>query len=93
MRAEQIGRMHCRGRHRVTSLHSKAPRKTLAPRLAPGHRIRGSSADARAVVEGQLDYLQKRGPIRMCVAPDWMPIEGIDEHGRHVGMAARSADN
>jgi len=24
----------------------------------------------------------------MCVAPDWMPIEGIDERGRHTGMAA-----
>lgn len=24
----------------------------------------------------------------MCVAPDWMPIEGIDREGRHAGMAA-----
>ena len=24
----------------------------------------------------------------MCVAPDWMPIEGIDEQGQHTGMAA-----
>ena len=24
----------------------------------------------------------------MCVAPDWMPIEGIDGNGRHTGMAA-----
>jgi diguanylate cyclase (GGDEF)-like protein len=38
--------------------------------------------------ERELAYLQGRGPIRMCVAPDWMPIEGIDEHGRHTGMAA-----
>ena len=36
----------------------------------------------------ELAYLQSRGPIRMCVAPDWMPIEGIDAHGRHTGMAA-----
>src|SRR6185436_20157736 len=36
----------------------------------------------------QRAYLQRRGPIRMCVAPDWMPIEGIDGEGRHVGMAA-----
>src|SRR6202008_4772505 len=27
-------------------------------------------------------------PIRMCVAPDWMPIEGIDRQGHHTGMAA-----
>lgn len=36
----------------------------------------------------ELAYLQGRGPIRMCVAPDWMPIEGIDRGGRHTGMAA-----
>lgn len=46
---------------------------------------------ARAAVQWsprELAYLQSRGPIRMCVAPDWMPIEGIDERGRHTGMAA-----
>ncbi len=36
----------------------------------------------------ELAYLRSRGPIRMCVAPDWMPIEGVDSQGRHVGMAA-----
>jgi polar amino acid transport system substrate-binding protein len=36
----------------------------------------------------ELAYLQSRGPIRMCVAPNWMPIEGIDAQGRHTGMAA-----
>src|ERR1043166_3557292 len=46
---------------------------------------------ARAKVHwsnSELAYLQSRGPIRMCVAPDWMPIEGIDRNGRHDGMAA-----
>jgi diguanylate cyclase (GGDEF)-like protein len=46
---------------------------------------------ARATVrwsDRELAYLRSRGPIRMCVAPDWMPIEGIDRNGRHVGMAA-----
>lgn len=46
---------------------------------------------ARASVQWsprELAYLQGRGPIRMCVAPDWMPIEGIDRNGRHTGMAA-----
>ena len=36
----------------------------------------------------ELAYLESRGPIRMCVAPDWMPIEGIDSDGRHTGVAA-----
>jgi diguanylate cyclase (GGDEF)-like protein len=46
---------------------------------------------ARAKVQWskpELAYLQSRGPIRMCVAPNWMPIEGIDRDGRHTGMAA-----
>lgn len=46
---------------------------------------------ARAVVrwsDREITYLRNRGPIRMCVAPDWMPIEGIDRNGRHAGMAA-----
>lgn len=36
----------------------------------------------------ELAYLQSRKPLRMCVAPDWMPIEGIDRAGRHTGVAA-----
>jgi hypothetical protein len=36
----------------------------------------------------QRAYLRSKGAIRMCVAPDWMPIEGIDRKGRHAGMAA-----
>ncbi|HUO83687.1 MAG TPA: transporter substrate-binding domain-containing protein, partial [Thermoanaerobaculia bacterium] len=36
-------------------------------------------------------YLQRRGPIRMCAAPDWMPMDGIRD-GRHVGMAADFMD-
>jgi len=34
------------------------------------------------------NYLQKRGPITMCVDPDWMPFERINESGQHEGMAA-----
>ncbi len=56
-------------------------------------RAEGASAidPARANLKWsprQLVYLQSRGPIRMCVAPDWMPMEGIDQNGRHAGMAA-----
>lgn len=46
---------------------------------------------ARAKVEWsptELAYLKARPAIRMCVAPDWMPIEGIDRNGRHTGVAA-----
>ena len=47
------------------------------------------SAEARTILSPeQQEKLSKRGPISMCVDPDWMPFEKIDADGRHVGMAA-----
>lgn len=31
-------------------------------------------------------YLQQISEIRMCVDPDWMPYDGIDEQGQHIGI-------
>lgn len=36
----------------------------------------------------EASYIQQAGTIKMCVDPDWMPFERIDEHGRHEGIAA-----
>lgn len=33
-------------------------------------------------------YIRHAGPIRMCVDPDWVPFERINEQGRHEGIAA-----
>jgi diguanylate cyclase (GGDEF)-like protein/PAS domain S-box-containing protein len=33
-------------------------------------------------------YLQDKKSIKICVDPNWLPLEAIDEEGRHVGMAA-----
>ncbi|MGD9007118.1 MAG: transporter substrate-binding domain-containing protein [Desulfobacteraceae bacterium] len=33
-------------------------------------------------------YLAGKGPLRMCLAPEWPPIEWIDENGRHQGISA-----
>ncbi|MGB0563895.1 MAG: transporter substrate-binding domain-containing protein [Spirulinaceae cyanobacterium] len=33
-------------------------------------------------------YLQRKGTIQMCVAPDWPPIDWIDEQGQHRGIVA-----
>lgn len=33
-------------------------------------------------------YLEQKGVLRMCIDPDWMPFEKLDEQGRHVGIAA-----
>jgi polar amino acid transport system substrate-binding protein len=35
----------------------------------------------------QRQYLEKKGVIKMCVDPDWMPFESISD-GMHIGIAA-----
>jgi len=36
--------------------------------------------------DAERQYLKQKGEVTMCVDPDWMPYEKI-ENGRHVGMA------
>jgi ABC-type amino acid transport substrate-binding protein/signal transduction histidine kinase/DNA-directed RNA polymerase subunit L len=33
-------------------------------------------------------YIQKVGSVKMCVDPDWIPFERINEKGEHEGIAA-----
>ena len=33
------------------------------------------------------DYLQKLGPIKVCVDPDWAPFEMMDEHHHYTRRA------
>ena len=33
-------------------------------------------------------YIEHAGTITMCVDPDWLPFERIDERGQHEGIAA-----
>lgn len=59
--------------------------------IAVAARAASAVDPAQAQIEWsprELAYLQSRNPIRMCVAPDWMPMEGIDREGRHTGLAA-----
>ncbi|MBF0446025.1 MAG: PAS domain S-box protein, partial [Magnetococcales bacterium] len=36
----------------------------------------------------EMAYLQSKKVITMCIDPDWMPYERIDDSGQHVGMSA-----
>ncbi len=46
------------------------------------------SPGAIAITEAEKRYLSKRSTIKMCVDPNWMPYERINEQGKHEGMAA-----
>lgn len=34
------------------------------------------------------EYLSKKGSIKICVDPDWLPYEKIDENGKYIGIVA-----
>ncbi|SLM32913.1 putative SENSORY TRANSDUCTION HISTIDINE KINASE [Desulfamplus magnetovallimortis] len=36
----------------------------------------------------EIDYLKKKGTIKMCVLPDWLPYESINKDGEHQGIGA-----
>jgi len=38
--------------------------------------------------EGEAAWLAKHEKVVLCVDPDWMPLDAIDRHGQHVGIAA-----
>jgi signal transduction histidine kinase len=39
------------------------------------------------LTEEEMNYLQKKTSINMCVDPDWMPYEKIEDH-KHIGIVA-----
>ncbi len=36
----------------------------------------------------ELEYVRGHGPVALCVDPDWVPFEWINEQGEHEGIAA-----
>ena len=33
-------------------------------------------------------YLRSKGPLKLCIDPDWLPYEALDDEGRHQGLSA-----
>jgi polar amino acid transport system substrate-binding protein len=40
------------------------------------------------LTEQQLEYISKKGVIKVCIDPKWMPYEAISDEGKHIGMSA-----
>ncbi len=49
-------------------------------------KIKEKSNDA--LIEEEKVYLEQKQVIKMCVLPDWLPFEQIDEDGKHKGIGA-----
>lgn len=50
--------------------------------------LQGGELSDVSFTDRERAYLKQRKVIRMCVAPDWMPYESIDENGKLQGMTA-----
>lgn len=48
----------------------------------------GSQGNVLQLTEKEQAYLQQKKVIRKCVDPLWMPLEGINQSGEHVGVIA-----
>jgi len=38
--------------------------------------------------EDELLFLDNKGSLNLCIDPDWMPLEGLTEDGKHTGIGA-----
>jgi len=52
-----------------------------------GIKVKESSSGANFTAIERA-YLAENSSFNLCVDPDWMPLEGIDERGQHVGISA-----
>ncbi len=43
---------------------------------------------AESFTADERGWLQARGEIRYCSDPNWMPFEGLDRRGQHIGIGA-----
>lgn len=43
---------------------------------------------ALSITQAERDYLTKKGAVKVCIDPDWMPNEQIDQTGTYVGISS-----
>jgi diguanylate cyclase (GGDEF)-like protein len=53
--------------------------------------IKVKKSDDLSFTQEEKEYLRKKGTIKLCVDPDWMPFEGFKD-GKYIGMIAEYFD-
>lgn len=61
---------------------------TFLSSILTGHAALAASPQNVSLSPAESAYLQKLGPIKMCVDPDWAPFERINAEGKHEGISA-----
>lgn len=56
-----------------------------------GDILKGANRKGLFFTKEEIDFLDKKGAIKLCVDPDWMPFEGIKD-GKYIGMIAEYFD-
>lgn len=69
---------------------SPTEQRTIENRWLGASAVRGEVMQRRLSFSAAEEaYLAQRGGrLQVCVSPAWMPIEGLDRHGRHAGIGA-----
>ena len=57
-----------------------------------GQADAAADKDRVPLTEAERAYLARKGVIKMCVQPDWMPFGRIDDQGKFVGIAAELSE-
>jgi len=50
--------------------------------------IYNSASNELELTQSEKEYLKKKGKIKVCIDPSWMPIEQFDKNGKHTGMTS-----
>jgi diguanylate cyclase (GGDEF)-like protein len=49
--------------------------------------LNGENIEGLFFTQKEMDFLNKKGTIKLCTDPDWLPFEGLED-GKYVGMIA-----
>lgn len=61
----------------------------LGARFTPLNDAQANNSPRITLTQAEQAYLQQRGhTLTLCVDPNWLPLDALDKHGQHTGLAA-----